>query len=212
MCHGKQICCIVFCRLLFTFSVVKHTHLISLYPEVHKDILYIAIASPKEAAILEKIRSLPGRRYSASKRLWLVPLSRENYKLTYHALQPVAELDTSKMKIYFAKQGKKQITEPIVEPTAKPTSTITKSVFAAIKIYEVNAHVLPAMQQMLDLKGYSPSTKRTYLGEMKTFLHDIKTTGCDTLVTERIKDYLQYLHNEKGLSENGIHSQPDECA
>ncbi len=37
------------------------------------------------------------------------------------------------------------------------------------KIHPENAHVIPAMEQRLRLRGYSPSTQKTYLNEVNVF-------------------------------------------
>jgi integrase/recombinase XerD len=71
----------------------------------------------------------------------------------------------------------------------------------------VNKHVLPAMKQQLVLKGYSPSTIKTYLNEMGVFLKAIKQHPADEFGTDRIKKYLQYCFEDLKLSENTIHSR-----
>lgn len=71
----------------------------------------------------------------------------------------------------------------------------------------VNIQVIPAMKQMLVLKGYSASTAKTYLNEVSRFLQAIKNHAADQFTVERIKDYLQYCLEELKLSENTLHSR-----
>jgi len=74
-------------------------------------------------------------------------------------------------------------------------------------IGQVNAHVIPAMRQRLQLKGYSPATLRTYLNEVSVFLSLLKDTPAVALTPERIKDYLAYCYNKLRLSEHTLHSR-----
>jgi integrase/recombinase XerD len=71
----------------------------------------------------------------------------------------------------------------------------------------VNKHVLPAMKQHLVLKGYSPSTIKTYMNEMGIFLKAIKQHPADEFTAARLKDYLQYCYEVLKLTENTLHSR-----
>ena len=73
--------------------------------------------------------------------------------------------------------------------------------------YKINAGVLERMKQHLQLKAYSPSTIRTYMSEMGSFLGTIKNNSADGFTVQRIKDYLQYCFTEIHLSENTLHSR-----
>jgi site-specific recombinase XerD len=75
------------------------------------------------------------------------------------------------------------------------------------KIHPVNAHVIPDMEQRLRLRGYSASTRKTYLNEVSVFLRMIKMHRADDFTTQRIKDYLQYCAVKLKLTENTLHSR-----
>jgi integrase/recombinase XerD len=74
-------------------------------------------------------------------------------------------------------------------------------------IAPINQHVLKAMKQYLDLKGYSANTKRTYLGEMAAFLRLLNTTAADTFTAARLNDYFSYCIVQLKLTESTIHSR-----
>ncbi len=61
--------------------------------------------------------------------------------------------------------------------------------------------------QMLQLKGYSKSTIKTYSTEFGVFLQVLKQHKATEITTSRLKDYLQYCHNSLHLTENAIHSR-----
>ncbi len=63
------------------------------------------------------------------------------------------------------------------------------------------------MEQLLQLKGYSPSTQRTYKNEFGIFLKQIKQVAAQSFTEERIKAYFQYCYVELMLSEATIHSR-----
>lgn len=71
----------------------------------------------------------------------------------------------------------------------------------------MNETVIPRMEQILVLKGYSKNTIRTYLGEMNAFLQIIKKRNADDFDTERIKAYLLYCHKVLMLTEASVHSR-----
>jgi site-specific recombinase XerD len=63
------------------------------------------------------------------------------------------------------------------------------------------------MDELLILKGYSPSTIKTYSVELSQLLYLLKDVPVDSLTPERVRGYLLYCHNELKLSENAIHSR-----
>jgi integrase/recombinase XerD len=75
------------------------------------------------------------------------------------------------------------------------------------KIHPVNAHILPAIEQHLKLKAYSPSTIKTYLGEMTQFVGLLNNIPADELGVEHLKRYLVYCLEKLKLSENTLHSR-----
>lgn len=74
-------------------------------------------------------------------------------------------------------------------------------------IHQVNAHILKDMEQLLVLKGYSRSTRKTYLNEVGAFLKAIRDVPADSFTPERLKNYLQYCADQLKLSENTLHSR-----
>jgi len=186
--------------------------LINIEPVFHRQQQWIIIKAPLLESINKAIRKLPNRKYTNTHKAWLVPLTRENYKITFYALSPIAQLDTSEMKKWFTQAGKtatvnKSIEPPTIKTHIKTISPPKTKKVEPTEIHNTNAQVLPTMQQVLQLKSYSTSTQRTYLNEMAQFLKTIKLEPADNFTTQRLKDYLQYCYSTLKLTENTIHSR-----
>jgi len=78
---------------------------------------------------------------------------------------------------------------------------------ANAKLSETNMRALRRMQETLELKGYSPSTIRTYSSEFVQLLQILKEVDVSTLTSERLRSYLLYCFRELRLSENSVHSR-----
>jgi site-specific recombinase XerD len=95
----------------------------------------------------------------------------------------------------------KQITDYPVKGNNNTT------IYKSRKIHEINAHVLPTMEQQLKLKAYSPSTIRTYLQEMSHLLGMLQQIPADDLEPQHLKRYLIYCYELLQLKENTLHSR-----
>ncbi len=185
---------------------------IELYPLLHKGIQYFAIKFSPSIAINVEVKKLSGRIYTATHKCWLLPLTAENYKAAFYALKPLGILQTAAMKEWFKDKKGKEVekigaikNEKVNLP--EPKKGVSQNKNFVKKIDPINADVIPAMQQLLTLKGYSASTHRTYINEMLQFLSAIKDKPAKEFSTQRIKNYLQYTHEVQHLSENTIHSR-----
>lgn len=169
---------------------------------------WIGIKSPAYPSLNKIIRSFPNRQFSDSLKLWLVPLSKENYTLVTKALQPVAVINNAAIKQYLIEKKQKTPVKPTT-PEAYKTQLKQQAIDLPnnLKIHAVNKHILPQVQQHLQLKAYSLSTRKTYLNELAQFLQAIKSTPAVDFTPQRIMDYLQYCYSTLKLSENTLHSR-----
>jgi integrase/recombinase XerD len=164
-------------------------------------------------------------KFSMSNKCWYTPLTKENYNKIALALKGLATIEQSSLHQYLTVKKNSKKDKPlsvIAKPPGKVTATqsagikktITQpiikkpvAVYKAVIIHPVNAHVLPALQQQLKLKGYSQSTQKTYMNEVGVFLRTIQRNPADDFSTQRLKDYLQYCSEKLGLTENTLHSR-----
>ena len=158
-------------------------------------------------------------RFSATHKCWYAPYSPENLSrilsvLEGKALVTVTGFDRSADSS--PKQPHEQMKEAGVPDPApvvpvprkqKEDGTGRKKAVTGATIHPVNAHVLPAMEQQLKLKAYSPSTIRTYLQEVAAFLRTVGPHAAAEFTVSRIKDYLQYCLEKLQLTENTLHSR-----
>ena len=188
---------------------------VTLKPLYHKDQECIGIYFENTAVLNGAIRKNAGAKWSQTNKCWYIPLSKENYNKLFFALKGKAAIEQSALHEYLAAK-KKKVAPAKTSVTAKPvtpamllptTSKKQVTVYKGGKIQAVNAHVIPAMEQHLKLKAYSPSTIKTYLGEMTQLLTILKTIPADDLTPELLKRYLIYCYEKLKLTENTLHSR-----
>lgn len=78
---------------------------------------------------------------------------------------------------------------------------------ALSKIQDNNQLVLKRFIEVIQLKGYSVSTLKTYRNEFGVFLNYLKQTPAENCSTEDIRQYILYCINELLLSEATVHSR-----
>lgn len=76
-----------------------------------------------------------------------------------------------------------------------------------LNIHTVNQHAFHRLRETLVLKGYSPSTIKTYLVEFAQLLTVLKGYKVDNLNVERLRSYFFYCIQKLKLSENQVHSR-----
>jgi len=74
-------------------------------------------------------------------------------------------------------------------------------------IDDINKEALKAMQNMLVLKSYSPSTQRIYLAEFGHLLGILKTYPVKNLTPKRLKDYFLYCAQELHMGERKLNGK-----
>ncbi|MEO6612850.1 MAG: tyrosine-type recombinase/integrase [Chitinophagaceae bacterium] len=187
-----------------------------LKPLHHREQECIGIYFENDAVLNGAVRKDGGARWSRSEKCWYVFLSKENYNKLYFAFKGKAVIDKSALHEYLAaKKGTvknnaaNQATRIIpVKNPAQPTWLNKKvTIYKSEKIRPVNAHILPAMEQHLKLKAYSPSTAKTYLNEMAQLLGLLKEIPADLLSPELLKRYLVFCLEKLQLKENTLHSR-----
>ena len=195
---------------------------ILLNAQIHRNQDCILIDAPIAAnALLKKISCV---KYSKTQQSWYTPLNRENFAAICKVLQPVAEIDNTPLKVYLHNRNRllqsrnagqaytvsssNQITQaPLPAHRQQQPPQYLKSTANARYIYPCNQEATTQMIQHLQLKGYSPSTLRTYVNELIQFLAVLKDTPANSLSTERVKSYLQYCLVTLQLKEATLHSR-----
>ncbi|MDZ4795621.1 MAG: tyrosine-type recombinase/integrase [Bacteroidota bacterium] len=198
---------------------------VTLQPLQHNGVENIGIYFPSTAALNRAVRKIKNARWSRTYRCWYVPLSKEKYNEIVFAFKGLARIEQHELEQYLVARKKNSTVDssapkkqgagirqalpavwrqvPAIQKPVAKTAVIKK----AEKVHAINAHVLPAMEQRLKLKGYSASTLKTYLNEVGVFLRTIRHHPADDFTVQRIKDYLQYCLEKLALTENTLHSR-----
>lgn len=185
-----------------------------LKPITHNSKTCIGIYFPMNVVLNGAMQKNAGAHWSRTNKCWYVTLSRNNYNLVKNAAADKADIDYSILKQYL--EAKKAAAGYQSTSTVRSYNSVKIVSFnkdSAVVSYKgsrisfTNAHVIYRMQEHLQLKAYSNSTIRTYLGEMRHLLGMLKDIPADDLLTDHIKRYLVYCHEKLGLSENTLHSR-----
>lgn len=160
---------------------------------MHRQEEKILLECAYHASVNRVFRELPYVRYSATHKGWYIKKSRQHLKNLSAALAGIADVNIHQLKRSPTEKAQKETaqTKPVQNHSISP----------------YNEKQLVLYLQTLDLKGYSPATKRTYKNEFSIFLQTIKDNHAESFTTQRLKDYLQYCLTELKLSENTLHSR-----
>ncbi len=187
---------------------------VELKPLLHRGQECIGIFFTHNAKLNSAIKQ-NGATWSQTNKCWYIPLTKEAHQKLCLALKELTIIEQTALHDYLVKRKKQP---QLLTVSAKQTGTtnqqlvskreVQKPQLIKIKrISEVNAHVLFRMEEHLKLKAYSPSTRRTYLNEMRVFLQALGNICADNLKQEHIKRYLVYCYEKLGLKENTLHSR-----
>ena len=184
---------------------------IVLKPVHHRDQECIGIYFEKNVVLQQLIQKDAGARWSRSCKCWLIPLSKSNYEGLTKVLTGKAVLQKDELKEYLLKK-KNNSTQRITETQTPDVKLPAQNIKALdlIKggvISKENEHEFTEYKNRLLLKGYSPSTIRTYCGEFHVFLGSLKNYSAKELAPAQLQRYILYCINQLKLSENTVHSR-----
>lgn len=129
--------------------------------EIHQNNMVVSLVFGKDATLINKVKTLPGARWSQSRRLWYIPKEEFKLSLVFDALQPVAYLDYSALK-----ENTKSV---IIEPEKIKDKNTAPPVVAAQLPTETESRI-EEFSKWMSHKRYSQATIKTYVGTLKSFL------------------------------------------
>jgi integrase/recombinase XerD len=188
--------------------------MVTLQGTVYRQSDHIAIVFDKNPVLIRAIRKCHGCRWSNSRKCWMLPMSRDNFEQLNRIFATIATIDSSHLRQYLINRKNDKLsndTNPALGVEVMSDSLKRKASQPAQDVHPqispVNARVLPAMLQQLQLKSYSGSTIKTYMNELAHLVRLVGPRSVDTLTEDEIKRYLVYCFNELKLSENTLHSR-----
>lgn len=176
---------------------------ITLLPFHHRQAEQIGIVYEKNTTLNDVIKKLKGVKWSNTHKCWYLPLNENSYKSITAVLKNKAQLNVAALKEYLLK--KKQLQNIHQAAAQQKNNIIPPNSIGTIS--RNNMQQLEAFVKVLQLKGYSTSTIRTYKNEFIALLQVLKLKDVSTLTTDEIKRYILYCINILQLSTNTIHSR-----
>lgn len=164
-------------------------------PLTHRGRECIGVWFEKNGRLQQALRSV-GACWSQSRGCWYLPLSVESSARLFEVLAREVGGKAGDWQLYWQKTvaGLRSI---------GPEQGVT----VGTRIGAVNAGIIPVLRQQLILKGYSPSTIKTYVNEVSAYLGLLGKVDAREMTPQRIRDYLQYCLETLHLSENTLHSR-----
>lgn len=184
-----------------------------LRPFFHQGKACIGIYFDLSQQLNSLLRKISGCRWSKTHRCWYIPDEEPYRGQVLRVLQGAGVIVEGKELGAGPSGNQDRNPVSLVKVVKQSGGQVVKSgeagglVFKAEPISPVNAHVLPDMQQRLQLKAYSASTIRTYLSEMAQLLRILGNVPADSLTVDHLKRYLVYCYEKLGVKENTLHSR-----
>lgn len=142
---------------------------------IHRDEDRIAVRFPYDAGMIQRVKAIPGSRWSATLKCWHVP---DNAKAIHE------------LGIFNLEEKPKHQT---------PSATIVPE---ADKNTKERDNVIQRYKQHLTLRSYSANTQRNYLHAFSSFLSSISPKHPNQLKKEDILQYMQDLIHDRKPSES----------
>ena len=183
---------------------------VTLKPITHKNTLQIGIYFEPLPGLHRTLLNA-GAKWSKTHHCFYLPCTKENHEQIKLLFGSRFTIDHSELKSYLHQRQKANTTNkpnwlPEHKPAPRPTIvTLPETPFVRLPDENITAGI--AFKNTLTLKGYSPSTIRTYCTEFGLFLQLLGKVPAATLSYDRLQNYFLYCHRQLKLSENTIHSR-----
>ncbi len=162
---------------------------------IYNNVPRIALYFEPVSILNKRVKEL-GAKWTRTFKCWCLPYNTENYQALQRTFSD-CDIIIQKEKVH----SKQTVVTNQWPYKGKQPGIV-------IPVLSVNNQCeLSKYGETLTLKGYSPSTQKTYKNEFSIFLQQIKNVNAQDMTTERLSAYLFYCHKFLKLSENTIHSR-----
>ncbi len=173
---------------------------VTLKPLYHRGSENMAICFANNASLSDIVKKLKGIKWTRTHKCWYLPLSKQSYAALKSALSDAATIHTEALKSYLEQRKSVRSNAGTGKLTMKKSVQLIEQPLCADNIVAYNDFVT-----MIQLKGYSASTLRTYSDAFYQLLRLLKTIPVQTLTKQHIHSYLFWLL-KRGCSENHVHT------
>ncbi|RYY42047.1 MAG: integrase, partial [Chitinophagaceae bacterium] len=173
--------------------------LVQLLPKYHRgqECIFLHFS---EASLHHFVKRIRGVRWSRTHRSWYMTLSKSAYEGIKERLKAVAQIDATALKNYL-QERKAYLTLNGSNQLSKQRANI----ILQYPLNETNRIAFEKFQQLIQPKGYSQSTLRSYSNEFHCLLRLLNQVSVSSLNKEHIQAYLLWLVKNKGYSEVHVH-------
>jgi site-specific recombinase XerD len=140
-----------------------------------------------------------GIKWNTSLSCWYLPLSKESYLAIKEKTIGTGTLETSALKKYLQQRK-------AVQPVSGSICKQRANIIIQHPFNQANLEAFTRFQAMLQLKGYSPSTLKTYCCEFHRLLRLLGTVAVNDLTKQHIMSYLLWLMTKRKYSESHVHT------
>ena len=127
--------------------------------------------------LIERVKKIPGRRWSQTKRCWYIPISNFHLDTFVNKISGIADIDVSNIK----DNGVSNISN----------GRVSKS---------LSTKLPKGYLEILEQKRYANSTIKTYTSYFRQFVEYFSGQSLDKVSVEQINDYLLKLIHEESMS------------
>ncbi|GAB4031635.1 tyrosine-type recombinase/integrase [Spirosoma gilvum] len=169
-----------------------------------KDTTLLAVSFPEDPVGNDLIRQVAGRRWSYSRRCWIVPNTRHSVVKIGHLFgKEYCRFDERLVRLYKPDATPVEVekaTNPVWPPADKALPT-RKPFRYAPPVHEYSSHpVIVAMSHTLRVQNYSHKTLRNYKQALITLIRYVGKRPLEELTSVQYQDYLLFLLETKRLS------------
>ncbi|HQQ02980.1 MAG TPA: site-specific integrase [Bacteroidales bacterium] len=134
---------------------------ITLANALHQDNPVVSLVFEKDATLINHVKTLPGARWSQSRKYWYIPKEQFNLSRVFDVLKPVAYLDYTALKEHAKSVNNEQ---------AKVPDKNSESPIVAVQLSPETENRIEEFSKWMNHKRYSQATIKTYIGTLKSFL------------------------------------------
>lgn len=172
-----------------------------------KDPALLTVVFPQDPIGNDIIRDVPGRRWSFSRRCWLVPNTRQSVvKMGQIFGKDFCRFDEAVVRLYKPEASAtevEQATNPPWPPSSKRHHQLPFRYMPPMREYDRHP-VIKAISDAMRIQNYSFKTFKNYKQAIITLIRYADSKPLDTLTKAYYQQYLLFLLNRKKLSSSTV--------
>ena len=153
--------------------------------------------------LIEKVRAVPGRRYSSSYNAWHFPCDRGTWYVLKGIFPTIGEMITPDFYDLKEEEVHPFAPDELIDIDKEQSKNKTKDrVIHRNTLTFIQQNAVEDLIKKLEVKRMSENTIRTYSSLFSQFLLYIKRDNLECVSTKDVEDYLLHMYHTKGISES----------